>query len=174
MTQRVKIRAGSCVLPLHHPIRVAEEWAFVDNISQGRVGVSFASGWQPNDFVHRAGRLRQPQERDARQHRGGPAPVARRNASRSRVRWASPSTSRPCPRPIQKDLPIWLTAAGNPETFQQAGELGCHLLTHLLGQNIDDVAEKIRLYRVAWHRAGPSGQRPCDAHAAHLRRPQRG
>ena len=51
MTTRVKIRAGSCVLPLHHPIRAAEDWALVDNLSNGRVGISFASGWQPNDFV---------------------------------------------------------------------------------------------------------------------------
>ena len=43
--------AGSVVLPLHHPIRVAEEWAVVDNLSQGRVDLSFATGWNPNDFV---------------------------------------------------------------------------------------------------------------------------
>ena len=47
----IGLRAGSCVSPLHHPIRIAEEWAVVDNISGGRVGISFASGWQPNDFV---------------------------------------------------------------------------------------------------------------------------
>jgi natural product biosynthesis luciferase-like monooxygenase protein len=51
ITERVKIRAGSCVLPLHSPIRIAEEWALVDNLSNGRVGVSFASGWQPGDFA---------------------------------------------------------------------------------------------------------------------------
>ena len=156
MTTRLQIRAGSCVLPLHHPIRVAEEWAFVDNISHGRVGVSFASGWQPNDFVI------------------APAAFANRknemlaNIDVVRRLWRGESVAFPgplgrpvdvqtLPRPIQKDLPIWLTAAGNPETFQQAGELGCHLLTHLLGQNIDDVAEKIRLYRVAWHKAGHPG-----------------
>ena len=33
-------------LPLHHPIRVAEEWALVDNLSRGRVGIAVASGWQ--------------------------------------------------------------------------------------------------------------------------------
>ena len=33
----VGIRAGSVVLPLHSPIRVAEEWAVVDNLSRGRV-----------------------------------------------------------------------------------------------------------------------------------------
>jgi natural product biosynthesis luciferase-like monooxygenase protein len=50
-TERIQIRAGSVVLPLHHPIRVAEEWSVVDNLSQGRVGIAFASGWHPNDFV---------------------------------------------------------------------------------------------------------------------------
>ena len=51
--QRVQLRAGSCVLPLHHPLRVAEEWSVVDNLSGGRAAISFASGWQPNDFVLR-------------------------------------------------------------------------------------------------------------------------
>ena len=51
ITENVQIRGGSVVWPLHDELRVAEEWAFVDNISNGRVGISFASGWQPNDFV---------------------------------------------------------------------------------------------------------------------------
>src|SRR3989442_11809377 len=50
-TERIQIRAGSVVLPLQNPIRVAEEWSVVDNLSGGRVAVSFASGWQVNDFV---------------------------------------------------------------------------------------------------------------------------
>src|SRR6185312_5121833 len=37
-TKRLAIRAGSVVLPLHHPLRVAEEWAVVDQLSRGRVG----------------------------------------------------------------------------------------------------------------------------------------
>ena len=53
MTRNVKVRAGSSVLPLHHPIRIAEDWALVDNLSNGRAGIAIASGWQPNDFVLR-------------------------------------------------------------------------------------------------------------------------
>ena len=45
--EHVEVRAGSVVLPLHNPLRVAEEWSVVDNLSGGRVGLSFASGWQP-------------------------------------------------------------------------------------------------------------------------------
>ncbi|HEY6253916.1 MAG TPA: amino acid adenylation domain-containing protein, partial [Candidatus Angelobacter sp.] len=50
ITTNLKLRAGSVVLPLHDPIRVAEEWAIVDNLSNGRVGIAAASGWHPRDF----------------------------------------------------------------------------------------------------------------------------
>src|SRR5215469_14499562 len=51
ITEHIEIRAGSVVLPLHHPVRVAEEWSVVDNLSRGRASISFATGWQANDFV---------------------------------------------------------------------------------------------------------------------------
>src|SRR6201986_119804 len=51
ITERIQIRAGSVALPLHNPLRVAEEWSVVDNLSRGRVGISVASGWHPLDFV---------------------------------------------------------------------------------------------------------------------------
>ncbi|HUR90145.1 MAG TPA: MupA/Atu3671 family FMN-dependent luciferase-like monooxygenase [Ramlibacter sp.] len=156
-TSRIQIRAGSCVLPLHHPIRVAEEWAFVDNISQGRVGISFASGWQPNDFViapqafaNRKNEMLANIDVVRRLWRGEKLPFPGPNGKMVEVQTL--------PRPVQKELPMWVTAAGNPETFEQAGTLGCHLLTHLLGQKIEDVAEKLKLYRAAWHKAGHTGQ----------------
>ena len=156
MTTRLQIRAGSCVLPLHHPVRVAEEWAFVDNISQGRVGVSFASGWQPNDFV-----LAPSAFADRKNQMIANIDVVRRLWRGEKVAFPGPLGKpvevQSLPRPIQKELPIWVTAAGNPETFQQAGEMGCHLLTHLLGQKIEDVAAKLKLYREAWRKAGHAG-----------------
>src|SRR5919205_295688 len=51
ITERVQIRAGSVALPLHHPVRVAEEWSVVDNLSNGRAAISCASGWHPDDFI---------------------------------------------------------------------------------------------------------------------------
>ena len=126
--RRVQIRAGSCVLPLHHPVRVAEEWAVVDNISNGRVGISFASGWQPNDFVlmpdafaRRAGRDdRATSTWCARLWRGEAVafPGPQRQPGRDRAR---------CRGRCRRRLPVWITAAGNPETFEQAGRwaAGC-------------------------------------------------
>ena len=50
-TRQIRLMAGSVVLPLHHPLGADEDWALVDNLSQGRVGVSIASGWNPDDFA---------------------------------------------------------------------------------------------------------------------------
>ena len=53
VTENLDVRAGSVVSPLHHPARIAEEWAVIDNLTGGRTGLAFASGWQPDDFVLR-------------------------------------------------------------------------------------------------------------------------
>src|SRR5206468_9626945 len=44
--------------------------------------------------------------------------------------------------------------AGNPDTYRQAGELGANVLTHLLGQSLEELAGKIRIYREARAAAG--------------------
>jgi natural product biosynthesis luciferase-like monooxygenase protein len=156
ITRNIKLRAGSSVVPLHHPVRVAEDWALVDNLSNGRAGVAIAAGWQPDDFLLRPEaferrketmlnsvdtlrRLWRGEEMEFSGHDGKPVSVAIH------------------PRPMQAEIPLWLTAAGNPETFVEAGRLGCGVLTHLLGQTFEDVAEKIRSYRVARAEAGHAG-----------------
>ncbi len=153
VTQKVEIRAGSVVSPLHHPLRIAEEWSVVDNLSHGRAGISFANGWHDRDFTLRpenfAGRrdiMRQNIEMVRRLWQGETVefPGGRGNPVRVKI----------YPRPIQKQLPVWITAAGNPDTFKLAGQMGAGVLTHLLGQELDDLAEKIRIYRRARREAG--------------------
>ena len=148
VTERVKIRAGSVVAPLHHPLRIAEEWSVVDNISGGRVGVSFASGWHANDYV-----LRPENYQDRRQ-------LLTEYVQTVRSLWRGESASftngvgdphdvRIFPPPVQKDLPVWVTSAGGVETFRAAGRLGAGVLTHLLDQDIDGLAVKLTEYRKA-------------------------
>ena len=152
-TERLQIRAGSVVLPLHDPLRVAEEWALVDNLSGGRVGVSFASGWHANDFVLNPGAYQDRQE------------VMRRGIDAVRLLWRGEALRLPSgagsevevrifPRPVQPELPVWVTAASSPDTFRLAGELGAGVLTHLLGHEEAELAAKIRVYREAWRQAG--------------------
>jgi natural product biosynthesis luciferase-like monooxygenase protein len=157
VTQRVKLRAGSVVLPLHSPIRVAEEWALVDNLSQGRIGISIASGWQANDFALKPENYTERKDLMFRD-----LEIVRRLWRGEAVLFRGGDNKEipisVLPRPIQPELPVWVTAAGNPETFRMAGEVGANVLTHLLGQRLEEVAEKIEIYRRARRQAGHSGE----------------
>jgi natural product biosynthesis luciferase-like monooxygenase protein len=148
LTQHVQIRAGSVVLPLHHPVRVVEAWSIVDNLSHGRVGISFASGWQPNDFL-----LRPESFKDAKATLFRDLEVVKALWRGEEVAFpgatGAPVSVRTLPRPVQSELPVWITTAGNIETYKLAGRIGANLLTHLLGQSIGDLAPKIEAYRDA-------------------------
>jgi len=158
VTENVQIRASSCVLPLHHPIRVAEEWAVVDNISGGRVGISFASGWQPNDFV-----IRPDAFKNAKTSMFENAEIVRKLWRGESVEFENPMgqsiPTSTLPRPVQEELPTWITTAGNVETFKAAGAAGVNVLTHLLGQSLEELTGKVRAYRQARADAGhePAG-----------------
>ena len=147
ITENLSIRAGSCVLPLHHPARVAEDWAIVDNLSNGRTAVAFASGWMPEDFVLRPENA--PPHNKTAMFRD--IEVVRKLWRGEKVAFESANGKsievETLPRPVQPELPVWVTTAGNPETFREAARHGANILTHLLGQSIDEVAEKIAAYR---------------------------
>ncbi|MEU0539051.1 MupA/Atu3671 family FMN-dependent luciferase-like monooxygenase [Nocardia sp. NPDC005978] len=148
ITRRIHLRSGSIVAPLHHPARIAEEWAVVDNLSNGRVGLGFAPGFQPIDFVFNQTGYRDKQAitlehiekvRDLWRGRS----VADVNGVGERVRLTT------YPRPIQPELPIWMTASANPETFALAGRSGTNVLTALIHLDMDKLRDRIATYRAA-------------------------
>ncbi|MFM9847920.1 MAG: MupA/Atu3671 family FMN-dependent luciferase-like monooxygenase [Hyphomicrobiaceae bacterium] len=147
ITKNLDIRAGSCVLPLHHPARVVEEWAVIDNLSNGRTGLAFASGWMPEDFLlrpenappHNKTAMLRDIETVRRLWRGEPVVFTAPDGKEISVVTQ--------PRPVSQDLPIWVTTAGNPDTYREAARIGANVLTHLLGQSIAEVGEKIAIYR---------------------------
>lgn len=154
VTRNLSVRAGSCVAPLHHPARIAEEWAVIDNLTAGRAGLAIASGWQPDDFV-----LRPENTPPANK------PAMYDAIEKLRALWRGDTVEFPKadgtphavitqPRPVSPELPVWVTTAGNPDTWREAGEIGANVLTHLLGQSIDEVAGKIEIYHAALRKAG--------------------
>jgi natural product biosynthesis luciferase-like monooxygenase protein/amino acid adenylation domain-containing protein/FkbM family methyltransferase len=153
ITKNVRLRAGSVVLPLQDPLRIAEEWSVVDNLSGGRVEVSFASGWHANDFVLAPERYTDRREvmfsgiEEVRRLWRGDK-LSRTNGKGETIQVGT------LPRPVQPELPVWITAAGSPDTFRRAGMAGANLLTHLLGQSIAELGEKIRVYREGRREAG--------------------
>ncbi|MGC4029172.1 MAG: LLM class flavin-dependent oxidoreductase [Steroidobacteraceae bacterium] len=156
ITRNVKLRAGSCVVPLHSPIRIAEEWAVVDNLSNGRVGMSVAAGWAPPDFA-----IKPENFANAKQVMFESTEIVKRLWRGETVNFPGPKGEvkvRTLPRPVQKELPVWVTTAGNIDTYISAGKAGANVLTHLLGQSVEEVAEKVAAYRKAWTDAGHAGR----------------
>ena len=49
-TQRIKLGTSILLLPLYHPVHVAEDAAIIDNISNGRMILGLGLGYQPQDF----------------------------------------------------------------------------------------------------------------------------
>jgi len=164
VTKRVQIRAGSVVGPLHHPLRIAEEWAVVDNLSGGRAGISFASGWHATDFA-----LRPEAYADRKDHTLRAVDQVRRLWRGEQID-AVDGNGRPCrlgihPPPVQAELPVWLTSAGGVETFRAAGQAGVGVLTHLLGQEPAELATKIAAYRKEMAVHGQTGHVVLMLHA---------
>ncbi|MEV7390555.1 MULTISPECIES: MupA/Atu3671 family FMN-dependent luciferase-like monooxygenase [unclassified Streptomyces] len=152
-TERIALRGGSVVLPLHHPLRVVEDWAVVDNLSHGRAGFSVATGWHSADFVLAPGHY---DDRRAR---------ALRDIPLLRALWAGETGEftdgtgrtvavRPQPTPVQPALPLWLTTSGSPATWEAAGRLRTGVLGATVGHNRTDLADRIARYREAY-RAAP-------------------
>jgi len=149
ITKRIAIRAGSVVLPLQNPLRVAEEWAMIDNLSNGRVAIAAASGWHANDFVLSP---------DTYQDRYND--MYEKLAIIQKL-WRGEKMSLPngvgvktevniLPAPVQPELPIWLTGQSD-DTFLNAGKLGFNVLTanFALNNNANKFMSKAKLYRDA-------------------------
>ncbi|HEY1901393.1 MAG TPA: MupA/Atu3671 family FMN-dependent luciferase-like monooxygenase [Terracidiphilus sp.] len=149
LTGRIAIRAGSVVFPLQNPLRVAEEWAMIDNFSNGRVAIAAASGWNVNDFVLSPGTYQNRYE-----------DMFQKLALIQKL-WRGEKISMPngagvatevgiLPAPIQKELPIWLTGQSD-DTFLHAGRLGFSVLTanFALRHDMAEFVRKVKIYRDA-------------------------
>lgn len=145
ITHNLQIRSGSVVMPLQNPLRVAEEWAMVDNLSNGRVGLSFAPGWHPNDFVLFPEKYANKKD------------IMWRDIQVVQKLWqgegieltggdGKPVTVHTFPKPLQPRLPIWITSLSD-ESFIESGRIGANILTSPLYYSLDEILRKINLYR---------------------------
>lgn len=144
-TERIRLNAGSVVLPLHDPIRVAEEWSMVDNLSGGRVGIGVASGWSANDFVFfpdRFGRhkeLMYEQLEEVRKFWRGDA--------LRRISGDGEAEVRLFPRPVQDAPPMYTAVVGNPASYELAARHDLGIVTNLMTQSVEQLRENIARYR---------------------------
>jgi natural product biosynthesis luciferase-like monooxygenase protein len=151
VTSRLHLRAGCVVLPHHHPVRIAEEWAMVDQLSNGRVGVGIAIGWHKRDFVFFPENY---QERRA---------ITLQGISILKQLWAGEELAftgvdgektsiSVHPKPFHAQIPLWLVSSNSPDVWKDAGRLGLNILS-LLG-NWEVLESNIAAYRKAREEAG--------------------
>jgi natural product biosynthesis luciferase-like monooxygenase protein len=126
-TRRIRLGTGVVVLPLNHPLRVAEDYAMLDLMSDGRVDFGIGRGYQPTEFAGYG-----VDQTRSREMFDEAVEVIRQAWTQERVSFDGayyrfdgvPVRPKPLQRPHP---PIWM-ACLSPETFELCGRYGFHLL----------------------------------------------
>ncbi len=145
-TRRIRLGTGVVVLPFYNPIRVAEDFAYLDHLSDGRVDLGIGCGAQPPEFQHF--RI-DPATAHIRMEEG--LEVIRQAWSDGRVdlqgKFHRFDDVPVHPTPVQTPHPpIWM-AAVSADSFERAGRLGCNLLSGTaLGLNRKVAAQRRAAY----------------------------
>ena len=130
ITRKIRLGTAVVLLPLHNPVRVAEDLAMVDNLSSGRLECGFGRGMAQTDF----GIFNTTIEEAQGQLEEGVMAICEAwtntsfSWSGSNYRFQPPITVMPAviqkPRP-----PVWLPANRDPDHFAWIGRHGFNLLT---------------------------------------------
>ena len=153
-TRRIRLGTGIVILPFHNPIRVAEEYALLDLMSDGRVDFGIGRGYQPHEF--RGYGVDQTKSRGIFNEA---IQVILQAWTRDRVNYSGVHFSiqdvTVRPKPLQKPHPpIWM-AALSPESYVQAGRMGFNLLcTPVFGFGGKTAIDNLSAYRDALRTAG--------------------
>ncbi len=166
VTKRIRLGTGVVVLPFHDPVRVAEEYAFLDLMCDGRLEFGVGRGYQPLEFKgHRV---------DQTKSRG----IFRESLEIITQAWTQERVNYDGqfftiddvwvrPKPLQKPHPpIWI-AAISPETYPLVGKLGANLLyAPVFTPEGKPIVERLEAYRAALRE---SGHDPATKRIAALR-----
>ena len=157
LTDQVQLGTAVITLPLHHPIRVAEEVALVDMLSGGRVSVGLGRGYQSVEFDAFGVSLD-----DARARTDEAIQVMRRlwtepTVTHHGTHWQFESV-RLQPRPVQKPHPPMYYASINAASVEHYGRQGIPFIVDST-MRTSALAELVELWRNAARSAGhdPTG-----------------
>ena len=153
-TQSIRLTSAVTVLSAADPVRVFQEFATLDLLSQGRAELVVGRG----SFVE-AFPLFGLQLEDYDSLFAEKLDLLLKIRNNEHVHWSG--EYRPAltgqgvyPRPLQNPLPIWVGVGGTPESFVRAGMLGLPLAVAIIGGQTPHFRPLIDLYREAGRRAG--------------------
>ena len=165
-TRRIRLTSAVTVLSADDPVRVFQDFATLDLLSQGRAEIVvgrgsfseayplFGLGLDDYDslFEEKLGLLLEIRKN-----------VQVTWAGRHRAALTGQSIY---PRPLQNPLPIWVGVGGTPESFLRAGRLGLPLMVAIIGGEPHRFRPLIDLYREEGRRAGhPESQLTVGIHS---------
>jgi probable LLM family oxidoreductase len=153
-TQQIRLASAVTVLSAADPVRVFQEFATLDLLSQGRAEMVVGRGSFVEAFPLFGLRLEDYDSLFAEK-----LDLLLKIRDNEDVHWSGeyrPSLNGQgiYPRPLQQSLPIWIGVGGTPQSFVRAGLLGLPLMVAIIGGETRRFKPLIDLYREAGKRAG--------------------
>jgi len=153
-TRRIRLTSAVSVLSAADPVRLFQQFATLDLLSQGRAEMVVGRGSSIEAFPLFGYDL---QDYDALfAEKLDLLLIVRAN---EHVTWSGEFRPRLTgqgvyPRPVQEPLPVWLGVGGTPRSFARAGVLGLPLMVAIIGGDPRRFRPLVDLYREAGRRAG--------------------
>jgi len=153
-TKRIRLTSAVTVLSAADPVRVFQEFATLDLLSQGRAEMVVGRGSFIESFPLFGLQLEDYDSLFAEK-----LDLLLNIRANERVTWsgkhrAALNGQGVYPRPLQNQLPIWLGVGGTTESFARAGALGLPLMVAIIGGETRRFRPLIDLYREMGRRAG--------------------
>ena len=154
LTKRIKLTSAVTVLSAADPVRVFQEFATLDLLTEGRAELTVGRGSFTESFPLFGRRLQDYDELFAENldlllKLGESTEIHGRGTHRPALTGQSVY-----PRPYQSRLPIWLGVGGSPESFDRAGTLGLPLMVAIIGGTPERFRGLVDLYWESGKRAG--------------------
>jgi probable LLM family oxidoreductase len=165
-TSRIRLTSAVTVLSSADPVRVFQNFATLDLISNGRAEMVVGRGSFIDSFPLFGLRLEDYDSLFAEN-----LDLLLKIRENEHVTWsgkhrAALTGQGVYPRPVQNPLPIWLGVGGTPGSFARAGTLGLPLMVAIIGGETHRFRPLVDLYREAGERAGhPPDQLKVGVHS---------
>lgn len=168
-TKRIRLAAGISLLPFHHPLKLAEDYAMADQLTGGRIDFGVGRGYLPHEF---GGFSIPPDEQQARFDEV--FEVVRRawtgEAFAHHGRFFQFDKLAVLPTPMQKAVPVLVAAVRTRESFEFAGRNGFGLMMNRYSLTDEQLETGFGWYKAALAAAGHdlAGRPVMVAHMTHI------
>ncbi|CRK82111.1 LLM class flavin-dependent oxidoreductase [Neobacillus massiliamazoniensis] len=158
VTKRIKLTSATTVLNTVDPVRLFEDFATLDILSNGRAEIIAGRGAFIESFPLFGYDVKQYDELFEEN-----IELFLKLNAQEKVTWngrfRSPlKNAEIAPRPIQSNIPIWVGVGGTPESAARAGRLGAGLVIAILGGNPINFKPLVDLYRQEANEAGHASE----------------